>query len=93
VSYRPESSDVPLEESSDGADRRLITRLLVAVAVVVLAILFVVQNNERVEMSFVFFTVTTRLWVGLVVALVLGAVLGQAAEALWERRKRRKAAS
>jgi uncharacterized integral membrane protein len=93
VSYRPESSDVPLEESSDGADRRLITRLLVAVAVVVLAILFVVQNNERVEMSFVFFTVTTRLWVGLVVALVLGAVLGQAAEALWERRKRRRAAS
>ena len=93
MSYRPESSDVPLEESSDGADRRLITRLLVAVAVVVLAILFVVQNNERVEMSFVFFTVTTRLWVGLVVALVLGAVLGQAAEALWERRKRRKAAS
>jgi uncharacterized integral membrane protein len=93
VSYRPESSDVPLEESSDGADRRLITRLLVAVAVVVLAILFVVQNNDRVEMSFVFFTVTTRLWVGLVVALVLGALLGQAAEALWERRKRRKAAS
>jgi uncharacterized integral membrane protein len=93
VSYRPESRDVPLEESSDGADRRLITRLLVAVAVVVLAILFVVQNNDRVEMSFVFFTVTTRLWVGLVVALVLGALLGQAAEALWERRKRRKAAS
>ena len=93
MSYRPESSDVPLEESSDGADRRLITRLLVAVAVVVLAILFVVQNNDRVEMSFVFFTVTTRLWVGLVVALVLGALLGQAAEALWERRKRRKAAS
>jgi uncharacterized integral membrane protein len=68
-------------------------RLLVAAAVVVLAILFVVQNNDRVEMSFVFFTVTSRLWVGLLVALVLGALLGQAAEALWERRKRRKAAS
>jgi uncharacterized integral membrane protein len=93
VSYRPESSDTPLEESSDGPDRRLITRLLVAAAVVVLAILFVVQNNDRVEMSFVFFTVTTRLWVGLLVALVLGALLGQAAEALWARRKRRKAAS
>jgi uncharacterized integral membrane protein len=92
VSYRPESSDVPLE-SSDGPDLRLITRLLVAAAMVVLAILFVVQNNDRVEMSFVFFTVTTRLWVGLLVALVLGALLGQAAEALWARRKRRKAAS
>lgn len=93
MSYRPESSDVPLGESSDGPDRRLITRLLVAAAVVVLAILFVVQNNDRVGMSFVFFTVTTCLWVGLLVALVLGALLGQAAEALWARRKRRKAAS
>jgi uncharacterized integral membrane protein len=91
VAHRPESSDVPLEESSDGTDLRLITRLLVAVAAVVLAILFVVQNSDRVEMSFVFFDVTSRLWVGLLVALVLGALLGQAAEALWERRKKRKA--
>jgi uncharacterized integral membrane protein len=91
VAYKPERSDAPLEESSDGPDVRLITRLLVAAAVVVLAFLFVVQNSDRVEMSFVFFDVTTRLWAGLLVALVLGALLGQAAEALWERRKRRKA--
>ena len=93
MAYKPESSDVPLEESSDGPDLRLITRLLVAAAVVVLAILFVVQNSDRVEMSFVFFDVTARLWVGLLVALILGALLGQAAEALWARRKKRKAAS
>jgi uncharacterized integral membrane protein len=91
VAYRPESSDVPLEQSSDGPDLRLIARLLVAAAAVVLAILFVMQNSDRVEMSFVFFDVTSRLWVGLLVALVLGALLGQAAEALWERRKKRKA--
>ncbi|MGH9191012.1 MAG: hypothetical protein ACRDZ0_00870 [Acidimicrobiales bacterium] len=91
MAYRPESSDVPLEQSSDGPDLRLIARLLVAAAAVVLAILFVMQNSDRVEMSFVFFDVTSRLWVGLLVALVLGALLGQAAEALWERRKKRKA--
>ena len=90
MSYKPEGSDVPLEESTDGPDLRLITRLLVAAAAVVLAILFVAQNSDRVEMSFVFFDVTTRLWAGLLVALVLGALLGQAAEALWERRKKRK---
>jgi uncharacterized integral membrane protein len=91
VAYRPESSDVPLEQSSDGPDLRLIARLLVAAVAVVLAILFVMQNSDRVEMSFVFFDVTSRLWVGLLVALILGALLGQAAEALWERRKKRKA--
>ncbi|HET6834717.1 MAG TPA: hypothetical protein VFH30_12660 [Acidimicrobiales bacterium] len=90
MSYKPEGSDLPLEESSDGPDLRLIARLLVAAAAVVLAILFVAQNSDRVEMSFVFFDVTTRLWAGLLVALVLGALLGQAAEALWERRKKRK---
>ena len=93
MAYRPEGSDVPLGESSDGPDRRLITRLVVGIVVVVLAILFVVQNSDRVETTFVFFDVTTRLWVGLVVALILGALLGQAVEALWARRKRRKAAS
>jgi uncharacterized integral membrane protein len=91
VAYKPESSDVPLEESSDGPDLRLITRVLVAVAAVVLAVLFVLQNSDRVKTSFVFFDVTTRLWVGLVVALILGALLGQAAEAVWERRKKKKA--
>ncbi len=91
MAYKPEGSDVPLEESSDGPDLRLIARLLVAIAAVVLAILFVAQNSDRVETSFGFFDVTTRLWVGLLVALVLGALLGQAVEAMWERRKRRKA--
>ena len=91
MAYKPDRSDVPLEESSDGPDLRLIARLLVAVAAVVLAILFVAQNSDRVETSFVFFDVTTRVWVGLLVALVLGALLGQAAEAMWERRKKRRA--
>ena len=84
---------MPLEESSDGPDRRLVTRVVVGLVVVVLVILFVVQNSERVETTFVFFDVTTRLWVGLVVALVLGALLGQVVEALWVRRKKRRAAS
>ena len=84
---------MPLDESSDGLDRRLVTRVVIGVVVVILAVLFVVQNSDRVQTTFVFFDVTTRLWVGLVVALVLGALLGQVVEALWDRRKRRKAAS
>ena len=91
MAYKREGSDVPVEESTDGPDLRLIARLLVAAAAVVLAVLFVMQNSDRVKTSFVFFDVTTRLWVGLLVALLLGALLGQAAEALWERRKKRKA--
>lgn len=93
MAYKPESSDVPLEESSDGPDLKLITRLVVAAAAIVLAVLFVLQNSDRVKTSFVFFDVTTRLWVGLLVALLLGALLGQGVEAMWDRRKKKKASS
>ncbi|MGH9113240.1 MAG: hypothetical protein ACRDZN_13245 [Acidimicrobiales bacterium] len=91
MAYKPEESDVPLEDSGDGVDMRLVVRLGVAVVAVVLAALFVVQNNDTVETSFVFFDVTARVWVGLLVALALGALLGQAAEALWARRRKRRA--
>jgi uncharacterized integral membrane protein len=50
-----------------------------------------VQNDDEVELNFLMFSATTRLWVGLLVALLLGAALGQAAEVLWARRKRRRA--
>ncbi|HZA76757.1 MAG TPA: hypothetical protein VE623_10260 [Acidimicrobiales bacterium] len=93
MAYKPESSDVPLEESSDGPDLKLITRLVIAAAAIVLAVLFVLQNSDRVKTSFVFFDVTTRLWVGLLVALLLGALLGQGVEAMWDRRKKKKASS
>jgi uncharacterized integral membrane protein len=89
VAYRPEQSDRPLQESGEGFETRRLIRLVVAALAIVVAIVFMAQNNERVELNFLGFEVTTRLWVGLLVALVLGALLGQALEALWERRKRR----
>jgi uncharacterized integral membrane protein len=90
MAYQPGRSDVPLDEGGEGLDKRVVVRLVVAVAAVVYFLLFMVQNNDRVETSFVFFTVDTRLWVSLLVAVVLGVVLGQAGEALWNRRKRRR---
>jgi uncharacterized integral membrane protein len=48
------------------------------------------QNSEKVETTFIFFTVETRLWVSLLVAVLLGAFLGQLVEALWDRRRRRR---
>jgi uncharacterized integral membrane protein len=93
MAYQPGRSDVPLDEGGEGVDKRIVVRLVVAVAAVVYFLLFMVQNNDRVETSFVFFTVDTRLWVSLLVAVVLGVVLGQAGEALWNRRKRRRRSS
>jgi uncharacterized integral membrane protein len=90
MAYRPERSDMSLDDTSEGVDKGRAVRLAVAGIAIVLAVVFMAQNNQRVETTFIFFDVTTRLWVSLLIAIVLGAILGQAVELLWERRKRRR---
>jgi uncharacterized integral membrane protein len=82
---------MPLEETSDGVDKRRATRMLVAGIIIVVAVVFMSQNNDKVELNFLMFSISTRLWVGLLITLLLGALLGQVAESLWDRRKRRRA--
>jgi uncharacterized integral membrane protein len=54
------------------------TRLAVGGVALIYAIIFIVLNTSRVRIHFVFFTVSTHLWVGLLVCLAIGALLGQA---------------
>ena len=82
---------MPLEETSDGVDKRRAMRLLAAGIIIVVAVVFMSQNNDKVELNFLMFSISTRLWVGLLITLLLGAILGQVAESLWDRRKRRRA--
>jgi len=67
-------------------NRRLV-RLIVAGLALIYGVLFVVLNRGKVRIHFVFFTVSSRLWVGLVVCLVLGALLGQALGGSYRRRQ------
>ena len=53
-------------------------RILLAAAGAIYAIVFIALNRTRVRIHFVFFTVSSRLWVGLLVCLALGALLGHA---------------
>jgi uncharacterized integral membrane protein len=50
----------------------------IAVVVLVYVILFIVLNSKTVEIDFVFFSVRSKLWVGFLVCLVLGVLLGVA---------------
>jgi uncharacterized integral membrane protein len=63
--------------STGGINRARLTQLIVAAVVLIYAIVFIALNRSRVRIHFLFFTLTSRLWVGLLVCLVLGAVLGQ----------------
>ena len=90
MAYEPGRSDVPLHETSEKAEGRRVGRLVAAAVVVAITVLFIAQNSEKVETTFVFVEIETRLWVSLVVAVALGALLGQLFEALLSRRRRRR---
>lgn len=77
------------DDERRAGDRRRAARLAAAGAAILVAVVFMVQNSQEVTLEFLVFEVSTRMWVGLLVTLVLGALLGQAVEALWQRRRRR----
>jgi uncharacterized integral membrane protein len=63
---------------------------LIALGVfVVLAVLFVALNSRKVETRFIVFSVTTPLWVGLIVNLAVGVVVGWFLHVWFARRRSR----
>jgi uncharacterized integral membrane protein len=61
-----------------GSDGPNWARIVVAVLAFIYAVVFVLLNRAKVKVHFVFFSVSTHLWVGFLVCLVVGALLGQA---------------
>jgi uncharacterized integral membrane protein len=63
--------------------------LIGLVVLAVVSVIFIVQNSDRSEVRFLFLSVTTRVWVGVVIAIALGVVLDRVFAMWWRRRKER----
>lgn len=59
-----------------------------AIVVAVLAVIFIAQNQEETQITFFFWDRRTDVWVAILVALILGALLGQLLTMMWKRRRR-----
>jgi uncharacterized integral membrane protein len=70
-----------------------VTRIAIGAVAAIYAIVFIVLNTSKVKIHFVFFTVTTHLWVGLLVCLAIGALLGQALGSYRRRLARSRSSS
>jgi lipopolysaccharide assembly protein A len=57
-------------------DRDTPWRLIIAVVLAVLALIFVFQNRARVSMHYLWANFTSPLWLMLVVTLLIGVVIG-----------------
>ncbi len=62
--------------------------LIGAIVLAVLAVVFVVQNQNEARIRFLFWEGRTDVWVAILIALVIGVLLGQVLLMLWKRRRR-----
>ena len=58
--------------------------------VVLLCVLFVVQNTDRHEVSILFWDINSRQWANILVAIALGVLLDRLFLAWWRRSRRRR---
>jgi uncharacterized integral membrane protein len=65
-------------------------RLVLALSVFALVVLFVLQNTDSVEVTFLWFEFRAPLIVLLVAAMVLSVVMGDLLDVWWSRRKRKR---
>jgi uncharacterized integral membrane protein len=64
--------------------------LIVSGIVAIAALIFILQNSEQQEVTFLFFSATVPLSVVIIVSMVLGAILGWFLAYMRRRRKRRE---
>jgi lipopolysaccharide assembly protein A len=62
--------------ASVGRRRRISPRLVVALAATALVVIFVAQNRDPVRIQLFAITLTSPLWLILVIVVVLGVLVG-----------------
>lgn len=65
-----------IERPDDSERRGVEPRLIGGLVLVVLLVVFVVQNTDSVTMNFLFFSWDSRLWVMLAITAVIGMLIG-----------------
>ncbi len=61
------------------------------VLLLVLSIIFILQNRDRTTIDFLVFELHSRVWTAIAVAIGLGVVLDRLVGMWWRRRRRERA--
>jgi uncharacterized integral membrane protein len=83
---RDDESPAARQQESRDINFKLIGIVVLAVLIVV----FIAQNRKPAKTTFLFFDVTTKQWVSLLVAMVIGALLGALLRVAWSGRRERR---
>jgi uncharacterized integral membrane protein len=70
-------------------DKRQVSPTLIGfVVIAILAIVFIVENGDKVHVRLIIPKVEMPVWVAIAIALVIGAILDRLFQAWWRRRRR-----
>ena len=79
----------PRGDHSEQGSREIPWRLVAWVAIALYTVVFLLLNDERTDVSFVFFTVRTRLIWLIILSMLLGAALAEILPRWWRGRRNR----
>jgi uncharacterized integral membrane protein len=77
-------------KQGDDGDGGISPLLIGLIAVGVISLVFVLQNNQSTEIKFLFFNVEGSLWIVILIAIVLGMALDRLLQMWLRRRKERR---
>jgi len=79
----------PRGDHSEHRPREIPWRLVAWVAIALYTVVFLLLNDERTDVSFVFFTIRTRLIWLILLSMLLGAGLAEILPRWWRGRQKR----
>jgi uncharacterized integral membrane protein len=75
-------------KGDQSTERRKVSATMVAwIVIAIIAVIFILQNTKRAGVTFLFWDGTVSVWVVIVLAMIIGAVLDRLAT--WAIRRRR----
>lgn len=78
-------------EAKDATDRAINGGLVAGVVALTVLVVFVLQNTQKTEIKFLFWSFEFSVWFALVIAIVLTLVVERLGGWVWRRRRRKRA--
>lgn len=75
------------ERGAESVTSRISPAMIAWAVAAVLAVVFILQNQNETEIDVLFWSFTTSVWVAIVIAMVLGALLGWLGVKMLRRRQ------
>jgi uncharacterized integral membrane protein len=90
MSSTPPTQPVQVHTKKSGLASATIAKLVILGVILLIILIFILQNTEKVHFDFLFWGFSMSLWIMFVITLVVGVLLGMAVSAMLRVRKRKE---